>query len=144
MRRTHRSFGLKYKSNAAQINSKNQKCTAKRTSSLRSILPTSNDDVDTYLEYYFESMLPYVWYKILRYSPSDVYTITFTMGQIWLTYRLLLRLEYIFKYKDEVRLRPDKFSNLNHNKVRHFKLHLGSARPKNQKLILLIYLKFKI
>ena len=80
-------------------------------------------------------MLPHVWVKITPSSLSDVENFAFSIGQRWdLIQHLMIELNYLYKYKDTVRIRLDKLKDLEQQCVEGIDLHIGSSHPKGEKL----------
>lgn len=80
-------------------------------------------------------MLPHVWVKIIPSSLSDVENFAFSIGQRWdLIQHLMIELNYLYKYKDTVRIRLDKLKDLEQQCVEGIDLHIGSSHPKGEKL----------
>ena len=84
------------------------------------------------LHHCLRQILPHIWYKILPSSSSDVETMSFACGQSWdIVLPLLLQLKYVFKYKDTIRLRYDKWTALQLLDDVLLDVHIGSAEPHN-------------
>ena len=76
---------------------------------------SSDDELESILQQWFHCMVPHVWYKILPSTNDDVCNIAFAMGQPWdLVSAVLLRLNFLVKYKDDYRISHDKFQEFSH------------------------------
>ena len=88
-------------------------------------------------------MLPHVWVKILPSSQSDVDNFAFSIGQDWES-MLLLWLNYLEKYKNEIRLNVLKCEELELKEINGAAVKIGSGHIKNSKKIYYICYNYPV
>ena len=80
-------------------------------------------------------MIPHVWMKIVSTTSIDVETISFSMCQSWdLVENLLIKLGYLLKYGNDVRLNIIKIENLAHKTVFGSSFQIGNTKIGNKKV----------
>ena len=92
-----------------------------------------DDDLpENLLHHCMRQILPHIWYKIIPSSSSDIEDMSFACGQRWdILLPLLLQLKYVFKYKESIRLRYDKWNSLQLLDDVILDVNIGSAEPHN-------------
>ena len=106
MRRSKRYYDRDFKSTTVSSQNKRFKFLDNSNSSRRnsSSRPT---------QILYDIMLPHVCYKIMSSSPSNVDNIAFFVGQGWdIVSKVLFKLKYLPKYKEDFRTSLDKFKEL--------------------------------
>lgn len=97
---------------------------------LHSNLTKIDNNPQTLSYHYLNRMSPHVWHKLFPKSTCDVKNIHYACGQSQsLIQRLLLHLNYMFKYKDSIRININKFHELKINTNINGQIHIGSAHP---------------
>lgn len=135
VRRSNRNCESKYGSSTASLESPRKK--NRREPWLQARSGLLKDDVDCHVLFRLclLRMLPHVWVKIIPSSLSDDENFAFSIGQKWdVLQPLMLELNFLYKYKDTVRLRLDKIKDLEKQCVDGLDIHIGSSHPKGEKL----------
>ena len=138
MRRSKRKIESKYGSRTGQSEPRTKKNLRNTLLTLPSKIGEDESVLQNLLYACILRMIPHVWVKILPSSPEDVNNLAFVIGQKWeILQLLLLRLKYLKKYKNEVRMNILKFEELEHVDINGAHVRIGSSQlgVKNKKKI---------